>query len=757
MTKERIPGRGIRRGRWLIAGIVLIVVMIGAGVALASRRSNAASSTIATVAVKRGTIVATVAGSGTIAAAQSLDEPFQTNGTVTEVLVHEGDTVAKDQVLARLDPRKLQLDVDKAQSALAGAQAQLNQAKQGNATPEDLDAAKANLANAQANLEKTRQGSATTPDIDSAEAQLRNAQANLEKTRTGNYTAADIANAEAQLRSAQASLEKTKTGNYTAADIAGAEAQLRSAQANFDKAKTNAQANIANAQAQLRSAQASLQKAQSGPNPDTYSAAQNKLQQAQQNLQQVAASASANKSTAEQTMNQAADSVRQAQQAYSTAYWNNQQAQNGIDPTTGKSFSSEHLDSDIQKRQYADALKTADLNLSQAQSKLEQAKVAYQNAQQQEASQVAAAQAQVDDAQVALNEVQKGPKPEDVTVAQAQVDQAQANLDQLTAGGTDADIRAAQASVDQAAANLQKMRQGGTPNDIKIAQASVDQAAANLRKMRQGGTAADIAAAQAQVDQAAANVDKVKAGGGSADVAGAQAQVDQAQANLDKLTAPKTASDVSIQQANVTQAEQTLKQAQLDQEGAVLKAPFAGVVTAVNVVPGSTVTSGGVALTLVDRSTLHVDLKLSENDIVRVEAGQSVALSIDSLSGWQATGTVSYIAPVATTTNDVVTYAVRVSFPDSDPAVKVGMTANVDVTTARKDNVLLVPTTALLPKGSGHSVQILNPDGKTTREVDVQTGLSDGTQTEITKGLNEGDKIVTLPTTPQRRTGGFGG
>ena len=96
----------------------------------------------------------------------------------------------------------------------------------------------------------------------------------------------------------------------------------------------------------------------------------------------------------------------------------------------------------------------------------------------------------------------------------------------------------------------------------------------------------------------------------------------------------------------------------------------------------------------------------------------------------------SYIAPAADNNNGVVTYAVRVSFPDNDPKVKVGMTADLKIVTAVKDNVLLVPNTALLPKGSGRVVQVPAQDAQgepTTREVEVQTGLTDGTQTEITE------------------------
>jgi multidrug efflux pump subunit AcrA (membrane-fusion protein) len=138
-------------------------------------------------------------------------------------------------------------------------------------------------------------------------------------------------------------------------------------------------------------------------------------------------------------------------------------------------------------------------------------------------------------------------------------------------------------------------------------------------------------------------------------------------------------------------------------------------------------------------------------------------LTILSLDGWQTDGKVSYIAPAADNSNGVVTYAVRVSFPDNDPKVKVGMTADLDIVTARKDDVLLVPNTALLPKGAGRVVQVPMTDAQgrptTPREVEVTTGLSDGTMTEILSGLNEGDQVIALPDSgaPRKAGGGLPG
>ena len=149
-------------------------------------------------------------------------------------------------------------------------------------------------------------------------------------------------------------------------------------------------------------------------------------------------------------------------------------------------------------------------------------------------------------------------------------------------------------------------------------------------------------------------------------------------------------------------------------------------------------------MTLVDRDPLHVELRLSENDVVQAALDQMVKLSIDSIPNWSTDGKVTYISPISSVSNGVVTYQVRVDFADTDPRVKVGMTSNVDIITAQKDNVLVVPNSALLPQGTGRVVQIVGADGK-VQDVPVQIGITDGVQTEIVSGVTEGQQILALP------------
>src|SRR5262245_1305530 len=109
MASTTLPrAQNTLRGRWLAGGGALVVIMIIAAVLLNSMGTRATTTpSTSTTTVTRGTIIASVSGSGTVAAAQTLDLAFQSAGTVTQVLVKEGERVAAGQALATIDSRDL--------------------------------------------------------------------------------------------------------------------------------------------------------------------------------------------------------------------------------------------------------------------------------------------------------------------------------------------------------------------------------------------------------------------------------------------------------------------------------------------------------------------------------------------------------------------------------------------------------------------------------------------------------------------------
>ena len=286
----------------------------------------------------------------------------------------------------------------------------------------------------------------------------------------------------------------------------------------------------------------------------------------------------------------------------------------------------------------------------------------------------------------------------------------------------ESNLRNAEQSVTAAQVTLDNAKAAEISN-VQQAEATLADAELQLKTF-QNPSAADITAAEASVEQN-------------------QASLEQARASLDKIVSPGTATDILMQQAAVTQAESSYKQAQLRLEQAAIIAPFDGAVSSVSAVTGQM--STGASIGMIDRTPLHIDLKLGETDIVNIKLNQPVDILVDALPDWKSAGTVTGIAPAADSSSGVVAYTARIDFTDDDPRVLVGMTATIDTITAQRDNVLLIPNSAILPKGTGRVVQVKNTDGTTT-EIDITIGLSDGVQTEVLTGLTEGQQIVAAPT-----------
>lgn len=654
IPKLRLPSTLKNRKGCLITifggGVLLIALIV---VAIFIRRGNDAPTAPDMVAVERGNITVTLSGSGSVAAEQSLDLAFETSGQVENVLIVEGSEVERDDILALLETRELELS------------------------------------------------------LADAEADVQSALAKLEQTKQGNATEQDIASAQASVNQAQVQLDQQIHGNATASDLASAQASLRSAQAQLNQQTVTNQANISSAESKLRAAEAKLADLEAGADPEELSSAQRTYDQAlasynsaKSTLEETRDRLSREKTKAKTTMDKASHDVQIVQSEYSIAYWRHEGVdEDDIIPSVTElpADTKQQLLTDYGRLTEDEAFVQAQLKLQNAEADLASAKTSYEQALNAERTGVfqaeqslASAESQLRDAEIQLHDVQAGADDLDIIQAHEDVEQARIELNRLTGGGANADLAQRQASVDQAAAQVRQLQEGGSESDIASSQASLD----------------------------------------------------QAKAQLEKLTASATDTDVRIQQAAVQQAENNLERARINLDNAKLVAPFKGIITNVDIVPGSVVGESTVAFNLIDRDPLHVDVTLNENDISTVEVGQKVDLTISALPDWQTTGTVTYVSPVSEADTDVVTYRVRVSFPDSDSRVKVGMTADLEIVTESKSDILVVPNTALTTRGERHVVLMMDPQSERPRPIQVKTGMTDGTHTEILSGLEEGQQIV---------------
>jgi HlyD family secretion protein len=342
-------------------------------------------------------------------------------------------------------------------------------------------------------------------------------------------------------------------------------------------------------------------------------------------------------------------------------------------------------------------------------------------------------------AQTSYSRTVDGPRAADIASAQASVGEAQANYDKIAAGPKPGDYASADARLKNAEAALRR------------AKASYDEAyssdpatiTANPAALALEQATNDYAAAKAERDRASQPADK-------ADLRAASQRIAQARANLDKVKQTARDYDVERALAEIGQAKLQIQQAQLDTQDAErrikqaqLIAPLDAVVAAIDLKVGEAIGTNS-ALTLVDLSQLITDINVDEIDIARVKTGQDVSVRLDSLPGADLAGKITRIAPTSKLVNGVVTYAVRVSIPTGEAELRPGMTANTRIVLEKREGVLLLPNWAIRrDKTTGKTFVTLpaQGEGAQPQEVEVKLGLKDETNSEITGGLTEGQKV----------------
>ena len=297
---------------------------------------------------------------------------------------------------------------------------------------------------------------------------------------------------------------------------------------------------------------------------------------------------------------------------------------------------------------------------------------------------------------------------------------------------------------------------------------------------------------RARRDQAASNLEMAKA-----NVARARTEQAQRQRELDRtksLVAQQFVSQndvdvaitnsqgadaqVNVSMAQVKQAEAALNAADLDLKYTTIRSPVNGIVVARNVEVGQTVAASfatpNLFLIALDLTKMQVDTNVSESDIGGITEGKDATFTVDAYPGVPFSGTIRQVRLAPINVQNVVTYNVVVGVDNKDLRLKPGMTANVSIVVAQRDNVLKVPNAALrfVPPKSEQG-ELRHAEGKPNKgegggraipatagaapprsvwrqgengelmQAAVQTGISDGSSTEVvSEDVAEGDQVI---------------
>ena len=207
----------------------------------------------------------------------------------------------------------------------------------------------------------------------------------------------------------------------------------------------------------------------------------------------------------------------------------------------------------------------------------------------------------------------------------------------------------------------------------------------------------------------------------------------------------------SVSIAQVAQAQALLERAEEDLRNSTIVSPMDGLVLSRNVEVGDAVSSilvlgsqATLIMTLGDVSNVYVLGKVDEADIGKVYFDQPARIVVESFKDKKFEGRVTKISPLGVEKENVTTFEVRVSIRNFSGELKANMSANAEIILEEKQNVLLIPESAVVyDKNRAASLEIPDQQGeKGRRKVAVKLGISNGVKTELVSGLSEGQKVI---------------
>ena len=331
---------------------------------------------------------------------------------------------------------------------------------------------------------------------------------------------------------------------------------------------------------------------------------------------------------------------------------------------------------------------------------------------------IAQARAGLQQVEAQLLELQAGARTEEIAAAQAVVDGAQARLDTLLHDTVQAaDEAAAVAAVTAAEAKLQELANGPAeetliaaraemqkaqaalttaqaaydavawrsdvgmlPESTQLQQATIayEAAQAQYNELSVGPDNAELSAARAEIETARANLARTQTPVQVSEIDAARAELRQAQAQLDLLLAGTRTEAVSAAEAAVSAAQATLMEAEVALDETVLTAPFTGTIAALEVEVGEQLAPRAPVIQLGDLAAWQLETDdLIELDMVRVQPGARVAVTVDALPGVELSGKVVRVKPIGEDKIGDMTYTAYIALGEQAAGLAWNMTATV--------------------------------------------------------------------------------
>ena len=218
---------------------------------------------------------------------------------------------------------------------------------------------------------------------------------------------------------------------------------------------------------------------------------------------------------------------------------------------------------------------------------------------------------------------------------------------------------------------------------------------------------------------------------------------DKAIADAQASTTANNTDTSSVAEAQITQAQATIDSINAKIQNARIVAPISGTITQFDAKVGQLASLGVSLISIMSSGGYEVDAGVSETDIGKVAVGNKVIMTLDAFPNETFAGSVFYIAPAATNTGGIINYQIKISFDKIDARLKSGLTANIDIETKHKDNVLVLPQYAILQNDQGTFVETLL--NKKVQQIPVTLGIADQKgNVEVISGVSSGEQVLNI-------------
>lgn len=237
----------------------------------------------------------------------------------------------------------------------------------------------------------------------------------------------------------------------------------------------------------------------------------------------------------------------------------------------------------------------------------------------------------------------------------------------------------------------------------------------------------------------------------------AELSVKEKKLSLDNLQESPDELAIKTKKLAVQQKEDALAAAKQDLANCYVAAPFGGVVTEVNVKKGDSVSAGTAVASIITQQKI-AEITFNEIDAANIKVGQKATLTFDALPEVSISGKVIDVDAIGTVAQGVVSYGVKIAFDTDVEQVKPGMSITADIIIEAKQDVLVLPNSAIKSQGTSYYVELAEVPEETREQLlasvsgvalpvlpksqSIETGLASDFFTEIVDGLQEGDVVV---------------